>query len=226
MPTPMTLENPMNGLRTPRRAAGFSFIEILVVMGIIGVLAGLGAVIITIMVKGRPKRASETTVVKVKSAIDTWKLKFYEYPPTTLEGLSKAVGLVAVKYSNKNATNEAIEALFQALHVEGYTGNPEFNEEQELKNIDDDRLSVKLTNRGLDLREIVDGWGNPLVYFLNTEYAKYDQNPPAYEGANGEPYEPRPWRDSGGGFVNPNGFQIFSIGEDQKPNTDDDITGW
>ena len=30
----------------------------------------------------------------------------------------------------------------------------------------------------------------------------------------------------GGGFVNPNGFQIFSAGEDGLPNTDDDIKSW
>ena len=36
----------------------------------------------------------------------------------------------------------------------------------------------------------------------------------------------RAWRAEGGGFVNPNGFQLFSLGEDGLPNTEDDVVSW
>lgn len=214
---------------TPRRplgrAAGFSFIEILVVMGIIAVLAGLGVVIINVFVKRGPKDATRATVAKLKGLTDTWKLKYSGFPPGTLEGLKRDAGLGDVKYASRNGTNEGIETLFQALHVEGFGASADVSE-AEVGNTDDDKLQVKLTNRGPELREFLDGWGNPLVYFGNLEYAKHDQNPPTYISRDGEEFSPRPWRDSGGGFVNPNGFQVFSIGEDGQPNTDDDVKAW
>jgi prepilin-type N-terminal cleavage/methylation domain-containing protein len=208
-----------------QRTAGFSFIEILVVMGIIAVLAGLGVVIIQIAVRRGPKDKTQTKVNAIKGSIDAWKLRFYEYPPSTLEGLAKVVGLPAVKRAERSGTNEANEALYQALYIDGFGSNPELGED-DVANLDGDKLQVKITSRGVDLREIVDAWGNPLIYFVNTEYAKYDQNPPSYDTKTGDTVEPRPYKDSGGGFVNPNGFQIFSMGEDGQPNTDDDILGW
>ena len=55
-------------------------------------------------------------------------------------------------------------------------------------------------------------------------------NPPSYElskpNKQGDTtVTPKPWRD-GAGFANPNGFQVFSMGEDGIPNTDDDLKGW
>ena len=47
-----------------------------------------------------------------------------------------------------------------------------------------------------------------------------------FETLSGIPVQPRPWRAEGGGFVNPNGFQLFSLGEDGLPNTEDDVVSW
>ena len=214
----------MNARHPLHRAAGFSFIEILVVMGIIAVLAGLGVVVVGIMQRRQPREKTRATVLKVKAVIDQWKLRFYEYPPGTLEGLAKVAGLPAPKRGERSSSNEANEALYQAIHADGFPGSPELGE-AEVANLDGDKLQQKLTSRGLDLREIVDAWGNPLVYFLNTEYVKWEQNPPTYSTKTGDDQQPRPYKDEGGGFVNPNSFQIFSMGEDGIPNTDDDILG-
>jgi prepilin-type N-terminal cleavage/methylation domain-containing protein len=216
----MTTRRPLS------RAAGFSFIEILVVMGIISVLAGLGVVIVGIMQRRQPKEKTNVTVLKVKAVIDQWKQRFYEYPPSTLAGLAKVAALPAPKQVERNGVNEGIEALYQALYVDGFPGQPDLNFDAEVSNLDGDKLQQKLTSRGLDLSEIKDGYGNPLVYFVNTEYVKFEQHPPDYVLQNDESANPKPWRDAGGGFVNPNGFQIFSMGLDGIPNNDDDIKGW
>jgi prepilin-type N-terminal cleavage/methylation domain-containing protein len=216
----------MTTRQTLRRAAGFSFIEILVVMGIISVLAGLGVVIVGIMQRRQPRDKTNITLVKVKAVIDQWKQRFYEYPPSTLAGLAKAAALPAPKQTDRNGVNEGIEALYQALYVDGFPGQPDLNFEAEVSNLDGDKLQQKLTSRGLDLSEIKDGYGNPLVYFVNTEYVKFEQHPPDYVNFNGDQVNPLPYREEGGGFVNPNGFQIFSMGEDGIPNNGDDLKAW
>jgi prepilin-type N-terminal cleavage/methylation domain-containing protein len=211
--------------RPLRRQAGFSFIEILVVMGIIATLAGLGLVVVTIFQRNRPRQATETTVNKVKGLIDAWKMKFHVYPPMRLKVLAKEANLPEPKMSGQNADNEPIECLYQAFYAPGFGMEAELGE-AEYANIDEDKLAQKMTSRGLDLREIVDAYGNPLVYFVNTEYAAAERNPPSYSSKQENSVNPVPYKDPGGGFVNPNSFQIFSMGPDGKPNTDDDIVGW
>jgi prepilin-type N-terminal cleavage/methylation domain-containing protein len=211
--------------RPIRRDAGFSFIEILVVMGIIATLAGLGLLVVTMWQRRGPQKATEVTVNKIKALADSWKLRFHEYPPMRLKLLPKVAATVEPKISGSNSENEPIETLYQALYVAGFGSEAELGD-SEVKNIDEDKLLVKLTSRGVELFEIVDAYGNPLVYFVNTEYAAAEKNPPMYSSNKDGPVEARPYKVEGGGFVNPNGFQIFSMGPDGKPNTDDDILGW
>lgn len=218
------MTSPSRTPRTPSRCAGFSFIEILVVMGIIAVLAGLGVVIIQIWVKRGPKVQTQNLINKVKGSIDQFKQRYYDYPPMTLLRLEGLAGTAAVK-SLPNDRNTPNEALYQALSLDGFAGAVELSE-GDWANLDDDRIPVKITTRGGDLREIVDAWGNPLVYIVNTEYVKAFDHPSAYDKRDGGDFEPKPWKEEGGGFVNPNGYQLFSIGEDGQPNTDDDIKAW
>lgn len=211
--------------RPLRLTAGFSFIEILVVMGIIATLAGLGLFVVNIWQRRGPENATKATLMKVKASVDAWKLKFQEYPPTRLKLLTKIVGLPDPKFASPNTENEPIEALYQALYVVGVTSEAELGD-SEYANLDDDKLQQKISSRGVDLREIIDAYGNPLVYFVNTEYAAADKNPPMYTSTKEGTVEARPYKDPGGGFINPNSFQIFSMGVDGKPNTDDDLLGW
>lgn len=213
-------------MRSTRRAErGFSFIEVLVVMGIIAVLAGMAAVVVGIFQRSAPKKQTETTILKLKSLVDMWKAKFEGFPPMRLVDIAKVATVGSPIRKVDNADNEPIEALFQALHWPGFGTEPELNE-NEIGNGDEDKLPQAATARGVELYELKDGWGNPIVYFVNTEYATSDGNPPTYLTRSGIPVQPRPWRAEGGGFVNPNGFQIYSMGEDALPNTEDDVTSW
>lgn len=210
-----------------RRQAGFSFVEVLVVMGIIAVLAGLGTLVVQIWIKRGPKVQAQDTINKVVALTNAWKMRHGLYPPVRLQDIQKAAGDVGplIKHTS-NAESEGIETLYQALYWPSFGTDPELAEEKELRNHDDDRLAQAATSRGVELREIVDGWGNPLVYFPNTAYVQSDRDPPTYITLRKEAVQPRPWKEEGGGFVNPNGFQLFSMGEDGQPNTEDDIKGW
>jgi hypothetical protein len=84
------------------------------------------------------------------------------------------------------------------------------------------------------LFEIKDAWGNPLVYFADADYADAEKVPHTYmtastrenEGEEGGMVDVKPWRLQTGGFAQPGKFQLFSMGPDGVPNTDDDIKAW
>lgn len=204
---------------------GFTFMEVLVVMGIIAVLAGLTVVAMNIIVRRGPEFTSETTVKKIKAVTDQWKSRFERLPPSDPKRLHKAAGGDPLP-SMSNSVNVGIETLYQALYWPFFNSDPSLNDE-EIGNTDEDEFD-KATSQGTTAYEIVDGWGNPLVYFVNTDYAKADEDPPTYRLADGTDVTPRPWkyRDEARGFAEPNGFQIFSMGEDGIPNTDDDVKSW
>lgn len=70
------------------RAQGFSLIELLIVMAILGMLAGLvGPRLIDIFSKNKPKAAA-TQISAFTTALETHKLDVGKYPKT-LEGLLK-----------------------------------------------------------------------------------------------------------------------------------------
>lgn len=211
-----------------RRRAGFSFIEILVVMGIIAVLAGLGIAIIQIANRRGPQSKTQALISNLKGTVDAWKLRFSAYPPMKLSQIaSRADSGKEIKPGEvTNSTNEPIEALYQALYWPGFAYDIEINAETDVSNLDDDQLKTAVTSRGTALSEFKDAWGNPLYYFVNTQYTEAEKSPPSYDSPRHGEVQPKPWREAGGGFVNPNGFQIFSAGEDGLPNTDDDIRSW
>jgi len=213
--------------RSSRTQSGFSFIEILVVMGIIAVLAGLGMFMVNIFLKKGPQFETQNLLNTVRTSVVAWKGKHGAYPSMRLSDLQAAAGGVGplIKHAG-NRENEPIETLYQALYWPSLGSDPELDAEKALRNTDDDRFAqVPLgLSRGPELMEIVDAWGNPLVYFVNTAYAQADRDPPTYAlGNNRGTVQPKPMREEGGGFVNPNGFQLFSMGEDGQPNTEDDI---
>jgi prepilin-type N-terminal cleavage/methylation domain-containing protein len=211
-------------VRRPRPESGFSFIEILIVMAIIAVLAGLVTVALGVWARKGPEFDSRARAQKLQQLADSWKLKFQGwYPPTDLTKMHMATGSALVVTKVPNRSNDGIEALVQALHWPGFGIEAQIGE-GETGNTDEDSLD-KEAARGRDLVEVVDGYGNPLVYFPNTEYAAADQNPPTYVLGDGTVVTPRPWRVEGG-FAMTSSVQVYSMGPDGEPNTDDDIKGW
>jgi prepilin-type N-terminal cleavage/methylation domain-containing protein len=213
-----------------RRQHGFSFIEILIVMGIISVLVGGVIVGIGMWTKAGPEFATKNTLTKLKAAIEDWERRYEMLPPSKITRIGDITGVGATQVALANPANEPIEAVFQALAWPGFTGEPEWDE-GETGNLDEDSLEQAINKHGTTaLLEILDGWGNPLVYFPNDDYGKAAESGPEYLAQDRDenlfPVHPQPWRNDDGTFVNPSSFQLYSMGPDGEPNTDDDVRPW
>jgi prepilin-type N-terminal cleavage/methylation domain-containing protein len=206
--------------------AGFSFIEILIVMGIISVLVGGVVVVIGLWAHRGPIFATQNTITKTRTMIENWKRIFETYPPGQVERIALAAGAGQKAQTPENHVNEGIEAVYQALYWPGFTSDPEWTK-AEVGNTDEDKLRKAVNKLGTkDLNEIVDAWGNPLVYFHHNDYLKYAEGGASYRTKAGDDVEPKPYRNDDGTFINPQTFQIWSMGEDGIPNTDDDVLPW
>ena len=94
-------------------------------------------------------------------------------------------------------------------------------------NTDEDALSVRTGRlQTTALLELRDEWGQPLVYIEARDYRACVTEPVEYVGREGRTFSVRPWRGDDGLFAEPDSFQIFSIGPDGVPNTEDDIKHW
>ncbi len=138
-----------------------------------------------------------------------------------------------------NTTNLGIESLYQALHLHGFGTTPDLRDPDsetemgsgDLSNTDGDAVDKSFNIKDSTwLYEIRDGWGNPLIYFASGQYASADKDPPVYicgsEDAPEPEVRPRPWRSPTGGFAKPDSYQLFSMGPDCVPNTEDDLKAW
>ncbi len=224
-----TNEQGTNGCR-PAREAGFSFIEILVVMGIIAVLTGGVLVVVQIMGKKGPQFDTQTRMQNLDALIQKFKMDTGTHPPSKVSKIGYIVGSEK-KAKGENRVNEGIEALYQALTWEGIKTNYDFKE-VELGNTDDDKLrkAVNKLNQA-ELYEILDGYGNPFVYIPSEDYVKAFEGGVPYISVNEEGEEDEPLakphkRSDGTGFVNPSSYQLYSMGPDGEPNTEDDIAPW
>ena len=228
----------MNRTRSKRQSAaarGFTFIEILIVMGIMAVLAGGVVVAINIWGRKGPELKTRTTITAVESLVHAWRSKFDSFPPGDVRKIPMAAGFGAkLKGAMPNDTNMGIEAFYQAIQLPGFKSEHGWGE-GEIGNTDEDQLPQALASSGVpDLREVLDAWGNPLIYFHHHDYAKYEggQEYMIGEGSEttavdaGDTVTAQPHRDGDGQYYNPNTFQIFSMGPDGEPNTDDDMGNW
>jgi len=165
----------MTRSRPASRAAGFSFMEILVVMGIIAVLVGLSVGIFKIVGKKGPEVKTRALLMKMRTNIDSWRGAFKAWPPSDLNKLNAVTGAKygVGKAQPPNDANWGIESLVQCLLMPGYDHNAEIDE---------------------DLR--------------------------------GDAVTPKPWRNPNGAFAQQGAYQIYSMGEDGMPNTDDDLKAW
>ena len=213
--------------RRARSRAGFSFVEILVVMGIIAVLVGLGIGVYMIAFKQAAKTKTATVLNKVRASVDLWKGKYRFYPPSEFQKLSTVLGptMKLGRPVPSNTNNSGIEALVQALYTPGSGQNPDLD--QDKCNTPEDALDKAFASNGdPKLWEVKDAWDNPLVYFTDADYKDADKNPPTYVNGADTAVTPRPWKTSSGSFAQANGFQLYSMGPDGEPNTDDDVKAW
>jgi prepilin-type N-terminal cleavage/methylation domain-containing protein len=209
-----------------RSQRGFSFIEILIVMGIIAVLVGMVVVGTQIWGRKGPEFLTRARLQKVQAGITEWKRAYEAYPPTDPADIPKYAmsGASAVK-GISNKSNMGIESVVLCLYWKGFNYDPQIQED-EFINTDEDELRAGVDKFGTKaLREIRDEWNNPIIYIDSRSYAKADGDPVRYTTELGD-VDVRPWRNEDGTFAQPMSFQLFSMGPDGEPNTDDDIRAW
>jgi len=274
-----------------RTASGFTMVELLVVISIIIVLAGL----LMPAIMAAMRKAHETQTLNLIHQCEVAAQSFFndygDYPPSTwaevdelfkipnpnpadigtgsgwdgglFSGISGTNGY-RDQNSSPSTINEGIEVLTYCLATRN--GGPYLQPSaDQLGNTDGDHDDADLDGDGTnDVRqatnpyfggnqvfELVDYWGNPLVYFHNRDYAAHDGWTDAnlwadrlveavtYADSEGQTYpcyarwddRVRPDGTSYGpgerpplptqNYPNLDGFQLYSWGYDAKPGCDE-----
>jgi prepilin-type N-terminal cleavage/methylation domain-containing protein len=205
-----------------RRAGGFTIIEILVVMAILAVLAGLGIAVLPALLRRGPKLAAETYVASLAGALEAYRNSGEgAYPPTVLADWA-GVGPLT------NLENCGIESIVLCLNSKNYAGSFDFEEQSggKLDNVDGDQTQAQLTRFGdKALFEVLDPWHTPYAYLHHADYNRAAEVG-LITGENGV-IKVQPWKNpTTKSFYRRDTFQIISAGPDGVFNTEDDVTNF
>lgn len=200
------------------RRAGFTLVELLVVMAVIVVLLGLSLPAISAVRRKSQVRETEALMQRLKLALATYQQDFGDYPPSSFRRL----GL------RGNGQNEGIELMLRCLTTRARTGPYVELEDGQLGNLDEDRLPsdadpTQSTMSTRELLEVLDAWRNPLVYLHN---ADYDQGGAATLQQGGLAQVAAGKSEKTGQFLGLTTFQLWSAGPDGVAGTDDDLRLW
>jgi len=198
-----------------RGSAGFSLLEILVVLTIIGLLMSFSAVAVSRYRETGRITDCDARIQGLTLLVESHAERTGGYPPDRLA----ALGIRGVE----NSVNEGIEACVAALRRRDYAGARPT--EKHLGNTDDDhgeRLGAM--DGSSALLELLDPWGNPLIYIVNDHY---DQETLVLLDDGSNLIEPVAAR----AVTNPltgaphrfESFQIRSAGPDGLMDTEDDL---
>ncbi|MCZ7646522.1 MAG: type II secretion system protein GspG [Planctomycetota bacterium] len=129
-------------------AAGFTLVEMLVVLAIVAVLGGLILTAVNAARKRSQVNQTKTIILQVEQNLETYASDFHEYPPSDGEDGVKG--------------NERMVEALRTEEMNGpYLGAKEF-------------YFKDVNNNGL--KEIVDAWGRPLHYVHHRDYGREPPN--------------------------------------------------
>ena len=209
-----------------REKHGFTLVEMLVVLAIISILAGLSAVGIQKMREQGNINVARSEIALLKSNIESFRTAMGDYPPSSLSGI-KVVG---------NGVNDGNESLFGYLLTKKASG-PFATDlgEDRWKNNDNDELTasqVKIVAREINwtrgnnkLLEYCDFWFEPYVYIHHRDYGKKFR----YVTSDGTYFDVEARKNSTTGtWYAPTTFQLWSLGPDgiNQNGEGDDLVSW
>ena len=201
------------------KRSGFTLIEMLVVIVILGMLMSLAVVGVTSALRTARANKTEALIGNLTAACESYKMLWGDFPPSTL---------AEFKVSMPNDLNNGIESMTACL-ASKKKGDPKLNiPDDQLMNADNDYASANITGwyfGDTALREVSDGFGFALVYL---HWKDYEKPSPATRRikpeAAGSELSIEPARsENTRTYLRPNKFQLFSIGPDGKPGTADDV---
>lgn len=148
--------------------SGFSLIEILVVITIIGLLIGLSAGTYSHFVRKGEIADTKSLIENLKTYAESYNLNKGDFPPSSFGDL----GILAT-----DTTNEGIEAFVAAIYSKEYRENHPGalrpGSDSDLKNTDEDTAEKNITTFAKSvLLEYIDAWGNPIIYIHNRDYGQ------------------------------------------------------
>jgi prepilin-type N-terminal cleavage/methylation domain-containing protein len=202
------------------RNRGFTLIELLVVIAVIGILTAIAFPVMSGVKTRQKARTTKVLIENLKLKLEQYASDFGDYPPSN----PRLCGLPS------NGINDGIECLVRCLTTRSKNGPyVEFSEEQ-LRNTDHDSLvSGNPTNSSMTTRElfeVVDGFGNPLVYLHN---ADYDTGGKVMVGDDGDLIHVKGYKSpKTGQYHGLRSFQLWSLGANPRSDAaeDDIITSW
>ena len=203
--------------KNKRNTLGFTLVELLVVIFILGLLAGILYPAVQGIYSRSKSKVAATEIQQLEAAIILYETDYRNFPPTYL----KSLGL-----SFSNATNEGIESLVLTLFSQKKDLSYFEFKEDHLENTDSD-ISViplkKLTNsifKTNQLLEYIDPWGNPYIYFHFDDVLDKVQN---WYMINGQKIFIKPdLRQDKMGLLRGMGrYQLRSLGPDTESIEDD-----
>lgn len=222
---------PRPGEASAPPAGGFTLVEVLVVIAIIATLIGLVAAIIPRAMMAKNKMKTQTLVNSIGATLELLRTdneQYGKYPPSRSKDLRIGKVFVGKDIGQPNEVNVGIETVFFLLNCPDIHCNQVTADTALIGNTDDDDFRATKGNASdAKAREWLDVWGRPLAYFNANDY-KDPKGLTDIQTEEGEHIEVHPKKlptRVGGGYLNPNSFQLFSVGPDGKQDPDEDEEG-
>lgn len=190
---------------------GFTLIEVLVVVSILGVLAGLISILVVqAQAKQKEFETDQIVTAQLPTAINRFKDEFKKLPPMTvaeLAGYPRWAGLSVTG----NSTNECVECLLVALrHPDLTSPVNQLPGSKPFGNTDTDIWNkMPEGSDSVDAKEILDAWGNPIVYISKNAYGQ----PVRIVKEDGTEIEVHAVKKPSGVYYNQESFQVISLGK-------------
>jgi prepilin-type N-terminal cleavage/methylation domain-containing protein len=209
-------------MKNNKTNSGFTLLELLVVIGIISLLS---TILISNFATVRTKakiQATRSLIATIQASLEAYYAVYGDYPPTDLSDLYPGTS---------NGINNGIESVVACLSDQN-KGGPFLQGilESKYTNLDGDSCGSPPTNwwfGDTQLREIVDEWNNPLVYFHSRDYDNPSKGSNYSFTMSGDAIAPQK-NSATATYYMPLTFQIWSAGPDEKNNNGlgNDINNW